>query len=176
MPQGMPEIQDAAKSLFPFIHFDDALFDGAGGLNDIFQKQPGPQPDGIRILFQLMKQRFAVNDPIFDNFGQTAAVFLLREGIQTLDIHEDTCRLIVGSQQVFTPEKIDGRLSPDTAVHLCHQGRWDLNIGNASHKNGRKEARHITRYTATQGDQRRFPVHTKIEQTVGQVKNRLNCF
>ena len=83
------------------------------------------------------------------------------------------------SEKVFTASGVDSRLSPDRAVHLRHDGGWNLHEWNAPIVNGGNEAGQISDHTAAQCHKQSGSVQTRLNHRIaneGDLGERLGRF
>ena len=96
--------------------------------------------------------------------------------MQRIQIHKYSLGLIKGPNKVFAQRMIYSHLATYTGIHLSQQAGRHLYKRNPSHIGGCHKASQITYYTATQGKNRRFPIHTCFNTFGKQLLSHLHGF
>jgi hypothetical protein len=116
---------------------------------------------------------------VFDDFRESGAKLLERQGDQRLRVREHGGWLMKRADQILSRRRIDARLSANRRVHHCQERRRDLNVGNPAHERRRNEPGEIPDDAATERDDRTVATEAVCEQRVGDVgprRSRLLAF
>src|SRR5690349_12707359 len=114
--------------------------------------------------------------PVFDNFGETGDQLAMRQGAEGCYVTHDELGLIERADQIFALIVIDGRLAPDTRIHLRQKSRRHLHVGNTAQIARRGKTGEIADDAASKCEHAGFSLEALSDEPVVDHRKRLEIF
>ena len=174
--EGVAEIQDLAEPGLAFITAHHFCFYRGVARDEVLQRSGIAAQYPCDVLFEIRKHLGVSDDTVFDDFGEAATEFPLRQCSQNPRIRQDELRRIKRANQIFPLRKINPGLAADRTVHLSDDSCGDLNKTDAAKIRRRDKTGNIANHTAADRDNQRTTIGAGSQQRARNTLDRTEIF
>ena len=172
VPDGVPEVEDAAQPALALVLGDHVGLDAARLDDGRHQHGRLPRQHGLRLARQQVEEVAAGDHPVLHDLVQSRAKLAPRQGGQRQRVGHHEHRLVERADQVLAERMVDADLAADRAVYLRQQRRRHVHQGDAAQEAGRGKAGGVADDAATDGNHGAAAVGAALDERVVDARHR----